>query len=291
MEISAAQVKELRELTGAGMMECKKALVAADGDMDAAIDAMRKAGQAQAIKKQDRTASEGVVVILISADGKSGVITEVNSETDFVARHENFAIFANQVASAALNYKSADIASLMNATIDTNETVEAARQALVAKMGENIQVRRFSVINAKGNLAFYTHGGRIGVLVDLVGGTAALAKDIAMHIAASKPIVVTAADVPADLIAKEKEIYLAQAQESRKPPEIVEKMTEGRIKKFLKEVSLLGQPFVKDPDMDVEKVLQNAQAEVASFVRYEVGEGIEKKESNFVEEVMAQVRT
>lgn len=291
MTISAALVKELRERTGAGMMECKNALVNANGDIEKAIDDMRKAGQAKADKKQDRTAAEGIIVIKLTDNAKLAVILEVNSETDFVARHENFTKFANDAAQTALNDQIADITTLMNTTLSNGETIDHARRTLVTNMGENIQVRRLILIKATGELGSYIHSGRIGVVVDITGGTPALAKDLAMHIAANKPLVVKPSQVSSELIAKEKEIFTAQALESGKPAEIVEKMIAGRIDKFLDEISLLGQAFVKDPNMKIQQLLKNANADVASFVRLEVGEGIEKKESNFVEEVMAQVRT
>ena len=288
MAITAALVKELRERTGAGMMECKKILVETDGDVDLAIEELRKRGAAQADKKADRIAAEGTIVTLLDA-GK-GVAVEVNSETDFVAKDENFISFANQVASAALAGSPADVAALNASAADGGLSVEEARQALIAKIGENITVRRFEVLNAGDGevLGAYQHGNKISVLVKLANGNEELARDIAMHIAASKPVCVSADQVPAELLDKERQIFAAQAAESGKPPEIMEKMVEGRIRKYLNEVTLLGQSFVKDPDQTVEKLVKSAGAEVLSFVRYEVGEGIEKKEDDFVSEVMAQ---
>lgn len=290
MTITAENVRELRERTGAGMMECKKALQAAGGDINAAIEAMRKAGQTKADKKAGRTAAEGIIAIDIGADNKSGIIVEINCETDFVARDENFKQFAQAAVAAALAAKVKDVQSLLALPLATL-TVEQARQALIAQIGENIQIRRLITLETTdGILASYVHGGRIGVLVHLKGGDQQLGKDIAMHIAANNPLVINKSDVPADLIAKEKEIFSAQAQASGKPPAIVEKMVEGRVAKFLDEVTLLGQPFVKNPDITVAQLLNEAKAQAISFVRYAVGEGIEKTSENFVDAVMAQVR-
>ena len=283
-------VKELRERTGAGMMECKKALSESSGDMDAAIELMRKSGQAKADKKASRVAAEGTIVILISDDSKKGVILEVNCETDFVAKDENFLKFSNDVAEVILNESPADVDALMNAALADSETVESTRLALVSKIGENIQVRRFEkVTSANGALGKYMHGSRIGVMVELENGSDELSKDIAMHVAASKPVCVDENGVPAETLQKEKEIFIAQAEGSGKPADIIEKMVQGRLKKFLGEITLLGQPFVKDPDKSVEKLLKEKSASVISFIRYEVGEGVEKKSENFAEEVMAQV--
>lgn len=290
--ISAALVMQLRERTGAGMMECKKFLIATQGDIELAITEMRKAGQAKADKKADRVAAEGIVVIARSANGHSAVMLEINSETDFVARDENFTHFANTVAEVALNSSAADIDALSSQMLPSNISVEQARQELVAKIGENIKLRRIERMNCDGGvIGYYLHGSRIGVMVALKNGSEDLAKDIAMHIAASKPIVVSRDQVSAEAIENEREIFTAQAKESGKPQEIIDKMIEGRINKFIDEVSLLGQPYVKNPDIKVGQLLKEKNAEVISFVRYEVGEGIEKKEDNFVEEVMAQVRS
>ncbi len=292
MSISASLVMQLRERTGAGMMECKKFLIATNGDIEAAIIEMRKAGQAKADKKADRVAAEGVIVIARSVDGRSAVMLEINSETDFVARDENFTHFASNVAEAALNSSATTIAELSAITLPAGNTVEQARQELVAKIGENIKLRRLERMHCDaGVIGCYLHGSRIGVMAALKSGDEEQAKDIAMHIAASKPIVVRRDQVSADAIENEREIFTAQAKESGKPQEIIDKMIEGRINKFIDEVSLLGQPFVKNPDIKVGQLLKEKNTEVLSFIRYEVGEGIEKKEDNFVEEVMAQVRT
>lgn len=287
MQITAALVKELRERTSAGMMECKKALTETQGDIEAAIELMRKSGQAKADKKAGRVAAEGRIEIAI--DGPAAVIAEVNSETDFVAKDPSFQAFAAECAAAALDSGVTDVASLMEVERD-GQTLETRRAALIAKIGENIQMRRFERVHTDGVLGAYLHGSRIGVLVSMSGGDESLAKDIAMHIAASRPICVDADQVPADTVEKEREIFRAQAQESGKPAEIVEKMIEGRIRKFLAEVTLVGQPFVKNPDQTVGQLLKEKGATVTGFVRYEVGEGIEKKVENFAEEVMAQAR-
>lgn len=292
MSISASQVMKLRERTGAPMMECKKFLVMTNGDIDLAISEMRKAGQAKADKKADRIAAEGVISIAISSDNHTGVMVEINTETDFVAREENFIKFAERVPETALQANISNVLDLSNAMlIETNHTVEQDRQQLVAKIGENIKIRRLETLHCKeGVIGAYLHGSRIGVLVAVKNGDIALAKDIAMHIAASRPMVVSRDEVPEDVIENEREIFKAQARESGKPQEIIDKMIEGRINKFVDEVSLLGQPFVKNPDLKVSQLLKEKQAEVISFIRFEVGEGITKKEDNFVEEVMAQVR-
>jgi elongation factor Ts len=293
MAISAAMVKELRERTGAGMMECKKALVESDGDVEAAIEAMRKSGQAKAARKSGRIAAEGAVMIAIAEGAKRGVLVEINCETDFVAKDENFSKFVAAVAQTALSSSAADAAALADLPLagDGSSSVNAAREALIAKIGENIQVRRVVRFDdAEGVLYSYRHGVRIGVVVELVGGDETLGRDIAMHIAASSPLCVSADQVPSETLEKEREIFRAQALESGKPENIVEKMIGGRVRKFLEEVTLLGQPFVKDPDMSVEKLLSQAGAQVRRFARVEVGEGIEKRSENFADEVMAQVR-
>jgi len=291
MAITAALVKELRERTGLGMMECKKALVATDGDIERASDDMRKSGQAKAAKKAGRTAAEGAVVVRISEDGKIGIILEVNSETDFSARHEDFQGFINAVATCALANNETDVEKLKELTLEGGATVEATRLALVQKIGENIQIRRAAPLESpEGVVSAYIHGGKIGVLASLKGGDAELAKDVAMHVAAVNPQVVNADEVSQSVLDKEKEIFTAQAKESGKPEEIIEKMIGGRIKKFLKEVSLVEQPFVKDPDTTVGALVKKAGASVESFVRFEVGEGIEKEEVDFAAEVMAQAR-
>jgi len=291
MSISAALVKELRERTGAGMMECKKALVETNGDIEAAIDNLRKSGAAKAEKKAGRIAAEGVIVAKSSDDKKVAAIVEVNSETDFVARDENFKSFAEQVVDAALSNKTVNVEDLLASEVSSGGNVETARTALIAKIGENIGVRRVQIIEAQdGVLASYIHGGRIGVVVALKGGTEDLAKDIAMHVAATNPQCINPEDISEEVINREKEIFTAQALESGKPAEIVEKMIGGRMKKFAAEVSLTGQPFVKDPSVTVGDLLKQASAEVASMTRVEVGEGIEKKVDDFAAEVMAQVK-
>ena len=292
MAISAALVKELRERTGAGMMECKKALVQTDGDIDAAIEQMRKSGLAKADKKSGRVAAEGRVAIATAADGKALAVVEVNCETDFVAGGDDFRDFVNQIASRVLDDDPADIDALMSLAYAKGDakTVNDVRQELVAKIGENIQVRRFARLATADAFGIYMHGTRIGVVVEYRGGDAELGKDLAMHVAASRPVCVSESDVPSDLVAKEREIFTAQAKESGKPDNIVEKMVEGRVRKYLAEVTLVGQPFVKDPDITVGKLLEQQGAEVIRFMRLEVGEGIEKKSENFADEVMAQVR-
>ena len=288
-EITAQLVKQLRERTGAGMMECKKALVETAGDLDAAIEHLRKAGLAQADKKAGRVAAEGRIALAQARDGKRAVMVEINCETDFVARDENFNAFADAVAANALDLASGDIDQLMLTKIG-DRTVEEARQTLIAKIGENVQVRRMVRRTTDGVLGSYVHGGKIGVLVDLKSGGVELARDLAMHVAALNPAYVTEADVPQDVIAKEREILAAQAESSGKPAEIVEKMIAGRLRKQLAEITLLGQPFVKDGDITVGKLLARSGATVAGFSRIAVGEGIEKKESNFADEVMQQVK-
>ena len=287
MSISASMVKELRERTGAGMMDCKKALVDSNGNMEEAVDLLRKSGQAKADKKSSRVAADGRIAV--AADGNKAAIAEINSETDFVARDENFVSFAEAVAAAVLASSVEDVDSLSSLTFPDERMVETARTELVAKVGENISVRRFARIEAADHLGNYTHGARIGALVALSGGNAELARDVAMHVAAANPLCVDKDDVPADTLERERRIFAEQAAESGKPPEIVEKMVTGRVAKFLKEITLLGQPFVKDPDVSVGKLLNDADAAVTAFVRYEVGEGIEKKKENFVEEVLNQI--
>ncbi len=290
MQISAAMVKELRQRTGAGMMECKRALSESDGDMEKAIEQMRITGLAKADKKSDRTAADGMVVVAAAEDNKSVALVEINSETDFVAKGDDFRNFTAAVAKAALNNDLADLEAL-NAADVGGSSVDDARKALIAKIGENIQVRRFAVRkNSEGVIAQYLHGNRIGVVCEVVGGDLALAKDVAMHIAASKPICIDDTGVPADTLAKEKAILVAEAEGSGKPAEIIEKMVQGRLRKYLAEITLVGQPFVKDPEQTVGKLLKAAGATVTYFERFEVGEGIEKKVENFAEEVMAQVK-
>jgi len=288
MSISASMVKELRERTGAGMMECKKALVETDGNMDEAIEALRKSGQAKADKKSSRIAADGRIAVAV--DGNKAAIAEINSETDFVAKDENFVGFADAVVDAALTSSVEDVDALSSMALPDGRTVETARTDLVTKVGENISVRRFARVEANDHLGNYTHGARIGALVSMSGGNAELARDVAMHIAATNPICVDEDGVPADTLERERRIFAEQAAESGKPPEIAEKMVTGRVAKFLKEITLLGQPFVKDPDVSVGKLLKSADATVNTFVRYEVGEGIEKKQENFAEEVLNQIK-
>ncbi|MDH3354712.1 MAG: translation elongation factor Ts [Chromatiales bacterium] len=291
MAITAAQVKDLRERTGAGMMECKKALVETDGDIDLAIENMRKSGAAKADKKAGRIAAEGLLRVQTSDDGKKAAIVEVNSETDFVTKGDDFQNFVAAVAKVALDKQTADIDTLLNAAMDDGVSVGESCKNLIAKIGENMNVRRVQLVeNSDGIVANYLHGSRIGVVVSLNGGDEALARDVAMHIAATNPQSISADDIDPVLIEKEKEIFTAQAKESGKPDEIIEKMITGRIAKFLKEVTLLGQPFVKDPDQTVEKLLKASNATVVSFTRFEVGEGIEKKQENFADEVMGQIK-
>jgi len=294
VSISAKLVMELRQRTGAGMMECKKflSLPQVNGDLEVAVLEMRKAGQAKADKKADRIAAEGVVVAARSSDGHSALLAEINSETDFVARDENFNHFAEVVAKTALAHELDTVESLSatNALGDDAQSIEQLRQQLVAKIGENIKIRRINLLKSTGTVGYYLHGTRIGVLVALNIKDETLAKDIAMHIAASRPLVIHRHDVSAHALDNEREVFQAQAKESGKPAEIIEKMIEGRLSKFVDEVSLMGQPFVKDPNKKISQLLAEKGAEVLAFTRLEVGEGIEKKEDNFVAEVMAQVR-
>ncbi len=287
MSVTASMVKELRERTSAGMMECKKALVETSGDMDAAAETLRKSGQAKADKKAGRVAADGKVVI--TRDGSKVVIAEVNSETDFVAKDENFNAFADAVAAVALASGVTDVEALATQSIGDGKSVEEARTDLVSKVGENISVRRISIIESDGPIGFYTHGARIGAIVTLDGGDDDLARDIAMHVAAINPICIDESAVPADALERERRIFSEQAAESGKPAEIIEKMVTGKVAKYLKEITLVGQPFVKDADQTVGKLLSTAGASVTSFARYEVGEGIEKKEENFADEVMKQI--
>ena len=289
MSITASMVKELRERTGVAMMDCKKALVETNGDIDAAIELMRKTGLAKAAKKADLTAAEGAVLIRISADGKTASMVEVNSQTDFVALDQNFKQFAEQVINQALKIKANEVPVLLDSQID-GTSIDELRKALIVKIGENINVRRVVTLNTDGMFGSYIHGGRIGVLVDMKAGDMDTAKDVAMHIAASRPQFIHQGEVDPALVEKEKEIFSAQAKESGKPAEIIEKMVQGRISKFVDEVSLLGQPFIKDPNIKIEKLLKDRKAVVHHFVCFEVGEGIEKKEVNVRDEVMAQVK-
>jgi len=291
MAITAALVKELRERTGAGMMDCKKALIETSADLEAAIDLMRASGAAKAAKKAGRVASEGLVSIAVSDDNKSAAILEVNSETDFVAKGGAFIDFVSKLVKLALKNMPSNIEEFLSQTLDTGETVDKARENIVAKIGENISIRRVKVVKTgNGTIGAYKHGGRIAVLTHLAEDNAPLAKDIAMHIAASKPECVSEDLLSEGLIERERAIFIEQAKESGKPDNIIEKMIVGRMKKFVNEVTLYGQPFVKDPETTVGKLVKSNNNEVVSFVRFEVGEGIEKKADNFVEEVMAQAQ-
>jgi elongation factor Ts len=295
MAVTAEAVKILRERTGAGMMECKKALVEANGDLDAAAEAMRKAGLAKADKKASRVAAEGVIVLERSADGKRAAIVEVNCETDFVAREKDFQNFASAVAKVALDQRPADIAGLGEQVIPGGQSIEETRRVLIAKIGENISVRRFQIVEAPAVVGAYLHGTRIGALVAMKSGDEAVAKDLAMHVAAINPARVTAAEVPAEEVAKEKAMFVDQAaadpKNAGKPRELLEKIVEGKVRKWLNEITLLGQPFVKDDKQTVEQYLKKAGGEVLSMVRYEVGAGIEKKQEDFAEEVRKQVES
>jgi len=286
MQVTATMVKELRERTGVGMMECKKALTEASGDLDAAIEQMRKSGQAKADKKASRIAAEGTAAI--ASDGKQAVIIEVNCETDFVAKDNQFQEFTNQLAELILKSDLNSIEELSAASLPNGQTVERTRLELVTKIGENIQVRRFEKLSASNNVASYAHGKRIGVLVDH-SGSDEVGKDIAMHIAAAKPLCLSEKEVPADVLDKERDIAKAQAEASGKPAEIIEKMVLGKVNKFLKESTLLGQSFIKDDSLSVEKYLKSANASVSKFIRYEVGEGLEKRSENFADEVQKQI--
>ncbi len=287
-DITAGLVKELRERTGSGMMECKKALQHVDGDIEAAIDLMRKAGQAKADKKAGRIAAEGLIVIKQTV-GTAAMI-EINCETDFVTKNEDFQAFVDAVAETVLNGDPADLAALLALNMANGQSVEQNRRECIARIGENMNVRRFARLSSdQGVLGCYLHGTRIGVLVELAGGDADLSKDIAMHIAASRPLCVSPAEVPADRVAKERDIFAAQAATSGKPANIIDKMVEGRLRKYFEEITLLGQPFVKDPEQSVGQLLTAHKASAIRFARFELGEGIEKKSGDFAAEVMAQV--
>ena len=289
MAVTASMVKELRERTGAGMMECKKALVETDGDIDAAIEHLRKSGLAQADKKASRIAADGRIVLAANEDHTQAVMVEINCETDFVAKDENFLAFANSVAASALTSTSNDVETLMATDID-GTSLEVARQTLVTKIGENVQVRRIARMTGCDNIGAYIHGGHIGVMVDVEGGNEEVARDIAMHIAALNPAYIDVDDVPADVLEKEKQFLISQAADSGKPADIIEKMVTGRMRKHLSSITLLGQDFVKDGDITVAKLLKQNAATVKSFTRLVVGEGIEKKVDNFADEVMQQVK-
>jgi elongation factor Ts len=294
MAVTAEAVKTLRERTGAGMMECKKALVEANGDLDAAAEAMRKSGLAKADKKASRVAAEGVIIIERSADGKSAAIVEVNCETDFVAREQDFGKFAAEVAKLALAHKPADLDALSALKTAGGSTVDESRRALVAKIGENIGVRRFQLVSAAAVVGTYLHGTRIGSLVALKTGDDAVAKDVAMHVAAINPQYLAASEVPAADMAKEKEIQLEQMKldpkNASKPADMLGKIIDGKLRKWVGDITLLGQPFVKDDKLTVEAYLKKAGADIASFIRFEVGEGIEKKQEDYAAEVAKLAR-
>ena len=287
MDIKPALVKELRERTGAGMMECKKALVETQGDLDLAAEWLRKAGAAKADKKASRVAAEGRIALRSDEQNGRHVVLEVNSETDFVAKDENFRAFVERVAGVILTQRPADVEALMRATVD-GKTVEELRLELVTKVGEKIAVRRFDVVESGATVGTYLHGTRIGVLVELEGGTAELARDLAMQVASLAPRYVSNDEVPKEVLDKEREIIVAQTAEEKKPPEILAKMVDGRLRKFVDEITLTGQVFVKDDKKRVRDLLAQHKAKVKGFRRYEVGEGIEKKSDDFVKEVMAQ---
>ena len=292
MAVTAEAVKALRERTGAGMMECKKALVETGGDLDAAAEIMRKSGLAKADKKADRIAAEGVVAIERSADGRSAALVEINSETDFVAREKDFQAFASAVAKAALDSQPASLEALLAAPLGSGQTVDEARRGLIARIGENIGVRRFELVRSDNLLGTYLHGTKIGTVVALDGGDETLARDLAMHVAAINPQFISADDVPAEQVGREREIFIAQTaadpKAQGKPAEIIGKMVEGKVRKYLGEITLHGQPFVRDDKVAVGDLLKSRKASVKRFIRYEVGAGIEKKQENFADEVMAQ---
>ncbi|MDB3870166.1 translation elongation factor Ts [Candidatus Thioglobus sp.] len=291
MAITAALVKDLRERTGAGMMDCKRALTETNGDMEAAIDLMRTSGAAKAAKKSGRVAAEGLVKVNISNDNKTATILEVNSETDFVTKGDDFINFVNTLGELALKTKPADIEEFLNQALDNGDSLDKAREDIVAKVGENVSIRRVTTVTVdSGVIGAYKHGERIAVLAVIEGGDEALAKDIAMHVAATRPECVTEDQLDGTLLEREKAIFVEQARESGKPDNIIEKMIGGRMKKFVNEVTLYGQAFVKDPDTTVGALAKANNAEVVSFIRYEVGEGIEKKEENFADEVAAQMK-
>jgi elongation factor Ts len=292
MPVTASEVKALRELTGAGMMECKKALTETHGDLDEAIALLRKKGAASAEKKSGRIAAEGVITFAINDEGTAAILVEVNCETDFVAKDNSFKDFSTDLANTLLERRPESVEDASQLQLAGGATIEATRQELIAKIGENISLRRFEVVQAgPGELAGYVHGSRIGVIIRMGSSTEPdLGRDIAMHVAASRPVCIDESEMPDELLQKERDIYTAQAAESGKPPEIAEKMVTGRIKKFLKENTLLGQPFVKNPDESVGDLLSGQQASVVSMFRFEVGEGLEKRSDDFVAEVMAQAQ-
>ncbi len=287
MAITAGMVKELRERTGVGMMECKGALTETGGDMEKAVDLLRAKGMAKADKKAGRTAAEGTIAIVMSSDKKRAAIVEANCETDFVGKSDEFNEFANAAAQAALDSNATDIDSLLAAKMTDGKTVDERRRELIAKIGENMSIRRFEIIETTGAIGTYRHGDKIGVVVNLEGGDEAFGKDLAMHVAASRPLAIDASGVDAETIERERAIAQTKADESGKPANIVEKMVEGAIRKFMEEVTLLSQPFVKDPDTTVGNLLKKNNVSVKHFVRLEVGEGIVKETVDFAAEVAA----
>ncbi|MGE4500547.1 translation elongation factor Ts [Hydrogenovibrio thermophilus] len=287
MAVTASMVKELREMTGAGMMDCKKALGETDGNMEEAVEFLRKKGMAGADKKAGRTAAEGVIAIAVSDDQKKAAIVEVNCETDFVAKGDEFKTFADEIAAIVLATGQVDIDALMGEKMANGQTIDEKRREMIGKIGENMAVRRIELVESNGTIGQYQHGEKIGVVVAMNGGDDALTRDVAMHIAAAKPAAISADDVDAEVLEKERKFQIEQAQDSGKPADIIEKMIEGRMRKYLQEITLLGQAFVKDPDQTVEKLLKASDASVTNFVRLEVGEGIEIEETNFADEVAA----
>jgi elongation factor Ts len=285
MAITASMVKELRQTTGAGMMDCKKALSETDGDMEAAIEFLRKKGMAGADKKAGRVAAEGIIAVAVSDDKKSGIIAEVNCETDFVAKGDEFKAFANEIAALALAADTTDVETIMGLTMASGKSIDVTRREMVARIGENMALRFAQKIESDGVIGSYQHGEKIGVAVALTAGDETLARDIAMHIAAVNPAAISEADVDPEMVAKERAFQIDQAKESGKPMEIIEKMIVGRMRKYLAEITLLGQSFVKNPDITVEKLLKESDATVTSFIRLEVGAGIEIEETNFADEV------
>lgn len=287
MAVTASMVKELREATGAGMMDCKKALAETDGNMEEAIEFLRKKGMAGADKKAGRTAAEGVIAIAVSDDKKKAAIVEVNCETDFVAKGDDFKAFADEIAAIVLATGTVDIDALMNEKMANGQSIDEKRREMIGKIGENMAVRRIELVESNGSIGKYQHGEKIGVVVAMNGGDETLVRDVAMHVAAANPSAISADDVDQELLEKERKFQIEQAQDSGKPAEIIEKMIDGRMRKYLQEITLLGQAFVKDPDQTVEKLLKGSDASVSNFVRLEVGEGIEIEETNFADEVAA----
>lgn len=287
MTVTASMVKQLREMTGAGMMDCKKALGETDGNIDDAIELLRKKGMAGADKKAGRTAAEGVVAIAIADDKKKAAIVEVNCETDFVAKGDEFKTFADEVAQIILNTGCVDVEAILSEKMANGQTIDERRREMVGKIGENMAIRRAELVETSGQIGQYQHGEKIGVVVAMEGGNDTLIRDVAMHVAAAKPSAISADDVDQEMVEKERNFQIEQAQESGKPIEIIEKMIEGRMRKYLQEITLLGQAFVKDPDQTVEKLLKASDASVNRFVRLEVGEGVEIEQTNFADEVAA----